>query len=419
MRVTQNMVFNNLQQRISDTNAEMTKYNEQVVTGKRFIKPSEDSLNATRSLGLKSSKANNDQYISNIDSGISYMSTVESTLGSVEDVLTQAKTLAIQGANATNNSEDRKAIALQVDQLLSRIYSLANTQHDGDYVFSGFKTRTAPFDPADATYAYAGDANNIQREVSTGTKLTINMSGSQAFGSGATSAFAVLKDLSNALNNNNPSTDAAATQGNITGGAAVGSLTITGGVNDTLNLSINGVAGTITIAAATYASGAALATEIQTKINAAAVFTAAGITATVSYNAGILTITSNTSGSTSKVNTISGNAAANLGINTGVGVSTDGVDAQVSILTGLGNIDTVLNQAINSRAAVGSRMISFDAWKARLQDVGLNTDTLISDAEDVDLAAAIMNLSRTENAYKASLASAARIMQLSLLDFLR
>lgn len=419
MRVTENMFFNNIQKRISNATGEMSQYNDQAVTGKRYQMPSGDSLNATRALGLKTKKANDEQYSKNVDSGLAYMTELEHSLNSVVEVLTEAKTLSIYGVNAATALGDRKIIANKVDQLLGQLYSLANTKNENGYIFSGFKTATSPFDPVDATFTYAGDNSNVQREVSPGTKLTINLTGSQVFGNASTSAFAILKGLSTALNNNNAATDAAATQGNITGGAAVGTLIIGAGVNDTLNLSLDGVAGSITIAPATYGSGAALATEIQTKINAAAAFVAAGKTATVSYSAGIITITSNTSGSTSTVNTISGNAAANLGLNTGVGVITAGLDAQISIMTELANIDIVLEQAINAQAATGARMVSFDDWKSRLSANDINTASLISQAEDVDMAEAIINLSRTQTAYKAILQSSANVMQMSLMDFLR
>lgn len=419
MRVTQNMFFNNVQKRISDANTAMSQYNDQAITGKRYQMPSGDSLNATRALGLKTRQANNEQYSKNVDSGIGYMAELEHALNSVVEVMTEAKTLAIHGANAATAPDDRKIIAKKVDQLLEHLYSLANTTDENGYIFSGFKTTTSPFDSADVNYTYAGDAGNIQREVSPGTKLTINMTGAQVFGNGLTSAFAVLKDLSNALNNNNLSTNTPATQGNITGGAAVGTLVIGAGVNDTLNLSLDGVAGSITIAPGTYGSGTALASQIQSQINGTAAFIAAGKTATVSYNAGIITITSDTYGATSAVNAISGNAAINLGIDTGVGISTNGVDAQVDIQNGLANIDVALERAIDTQAATGARMASFDDWKSRLADNNLNTASLISQAEDVDMTEAIINLSRTQTAYKSILMSSANVMQLSLVDFLR
>ena len=420
MRVTQNILYNNIQQRISDSNTEMSKYNDQSVTGKRYQMPSGDSLNAARALGLKTVKANDLQYSKNVDSGQAYMTVLERTLNSVVDVMSQAKTLTIQGINATTGPDDRKILANEVDQLLSQLYALANTTDSNNgYIFSGFKTSTSPFDSADPTFTYAGDANHVQREVAAGTKLTISMTGSEVFGDGLSSAFAVLKDLSNALNANNVNTyDTPATQGNIVGGAAVGSLTIDG-TNDTLNLSLDGVAGSITIASGTYGSGAALAAEIQSKINAAAPFVAAGKTATVSYDGGtgMLTITSDTPGATSTVDTISGNAATNLGLD--VGTSTAGVDAQVSLQSAMTNVDTALSRAIDAQASIGARMASFDDWKSRLADKDITSASLISQAEDVDMTEAIMNLTRAQTAYKAILSSAANIMQMSLMDFLR
>jgi flagellar hook-associated protein 2 len=113
-----------------------------------------------------------------------------------------------------------------------------------------------------------------------------------------------------------------ATKGTLVGSAA-GNLTITAGVNDTLDVSLDGVSTTITLAAATYASASALASEIQSKINGASSFSTPGLTVAVSESAGVFTITSNSYGSSSKVS-LSGNAADGL---FGAGrTSTDGLD---------------------------------------------------------------------------------------------
>ena len=63
-------------------------------------------------------------------------------------------------------------------------------------------------------------------------------------------------------------------------------------------------------------------------------------------------------------------------------------------------------------------MASFDDWKSRLLDMDITSASLISQAEDVDMTEAIMNLSRTQAAYQAILQSSANIMQMSLMDFL-
>lgn len=104
---------------------------------------------------------------------------------------------------------------------------------------------------------------------------------------------------------------ALATRGQVSGGAAPGSLTITAGVNDKLSISVNGVATAITLTPNTYTSSSLVA-HLQSTINGATEFSSAGISVNVSADAGgKLTIMSNRYGSASKV-TVSGNGAANL-----------------------------------------------------------------------------------------------------------
>lgn len=113
-----------------------------------------------------------------------------------------------------------------------------------------------------------------------------------------------------------------ATQGKLVGSAAAG-LIITAGSNDTLSVTVDGVSATVTLAAGNpYSSYAALAAEVQAKINGASALSGAGISVAVTQAGGIMTLTSNRYGSTSSVS-IGGNGATNL---LGAPTSTAGVD---------------------------------------------------------------------------------------------
>ena len=103
---------------------------------------------------------------------------------------------------------------------------------------------------------------------------------------------------------------ALATQGTLTGQSAAG-LTITAGVNDTLTMSIDGNAATVTLTPGTYASADALAAQVQAQVNGNATLSAAGSAVTVTQNGGVLSVTSNRYGSASTVS-FGGNAASNL-----------------------------------------------------------------------------------------------------------
>jgi len=101
-----------------------------------------------------------------------------------------------------------------------------------------------------------------------------------------------------------------ATQGRLVGSAAA-NLTITGGSNDTLSVSANGVATTVTLAAGVY-TAASLANEIQSKLNGSEEFQDNGVTVDVAEAAGILTLSSNQYGSASVVSITAGNGATDM-----------------------------------------------------------------------------------------------------------
>ncbi len=133
-----------------------------------------------------------------------------------------------------------------------------------------------------------------------------------------------------------------------TQGAAVGStpaaLTINAGSNDTLDLTLDNVEASITLAAGTY-SATTLAAEIQSKINGHSALSAAGNNVTVTQSAGVLSITSNRYGSASIVTITGGTGQSDL---FGTPTETHGLDiagtlgntaatGSGQVLTGAGN----------------------------------------------------------------------------------
>lgn len=118
-----------------------------------------------------------------------------------------------------------------------------------------------------------------------------------------------------------------ATQGNAVGQGNA-ALTINAGSNDALSLTVDGVAVSVTLNAGTYLTAAALAAEIQSKINGASALASAGSSVTVTESGGKLTVTSSRYGSASTVAVTGGNAASDL---FGGTIETAGVDVAGSI----------------------------------------------------------------------------------------
>lgn len=115
-----------------------------------------------------------------------------------------------------------------------------------------------------------------------------------------------------------------ATHGNSAGTGTAG-LTIDAS-NNVLELSVDGVAASITLASGSYTADT-LAAELQSKINGAAEFLSAGVSVKVTQSAGVLTVISDRYGSASNVNVTGGNAQANLAL----GAGTAGLDVAGTI----------------------------------------------------------------------------------------
>ena len=107
-----------------------------------------------------------------------------------------------------------------------------------------------------------------------------------------------------------------ASRGTAVGGAAIGSYTITAGVDDGLTLTVDGIVASVTLAAGTY-TATSLAAELQTKINGVSALSSVNLSVNATISAGnVVTLTSNTYGSASNVSVTGGTGQTNLGFAT-------------------------------------------------------------------------------------------------------
>lgn len=109
----------------------------------------------------------------------------------------------------------------------------------------------------------------------------------------------------------------AATRGTVTAGNTPAASTVIDAANDSLSITVNGIAsGTLALAHGSY-TPAQLASALQTSLNSAPAFSAAGITTAVTLDGGKLAVTSQSYGAASSVSTLVGSAIVALGFNGG------------------------------------------------------------------------------------------------------
>ncbi|AAR36434.1 flagellar hook-associated protein FlgL [Geobacter sulfurreducens] len=205
MRVTQNTTANLVLNSLQTIRRRTEELEQQAATGVKINAPGDDPVTAQQILHMKSLMAAGDQYSRNISNGISWLSMTEAAMDEMGNVLTRAKELTVQMANATSDAKARESGMNEIVQLRNQLIQLGNTQLNGRYVFGGFKNDTPPFD---STGAFNGTDDSITIEIDRGAFVPINYSGGELLrggtppGSTGTDIIGVFDNLITALGAN-------------------------------------------------------------------------------------------------------------------------------------------------------------------------------------------------------------------------
>ena len=181
MRITNNMLVNNMINYLQSNLNTMSKYYNMNATGKLIQKASEDPVVATRSQKLKTDLSVIAQYRKNADSTVAWMTATESAIKNTSDVLIKIRTLAVQASTGTLMEEDRQSIASQVKQLKDEIVNLANSTYSGRYLFSGYKSDTPLMDENGFFNVVVSQLEKINYEVGITNKIQVNVTGDSLF----------------------------------------------------------------------------------------------------------------------------------------------------------------------------------------------------------------------------------------------
>ncbi len=198
-RITQGMINSQFLTNLNRNIKSLDNLQNQLSSGKRITKPSDDPVGISYSLRYRNELNSNDQYQSNVDSATSWLDNTDSTLGQVGNVLQNVRDLAVQAANGTNPQDALDAIKAEAEQLSNQLVTIGNTKFNNKYVFNGQKTDVPPYD-ASAPVADT-DTGTIRFEIGVGVKIGVNVTGNQVFGSASDSdnVYKVLQDFQDAL----------------------------------------------------------------------------------------------------------------------------------------------------------------------------------------------------------------------------
>ncbi|HTG68687.1 MAG TPA: flagellar hook-associated protein FlgL [Candidatus Udaeobacter sp.] len=195
-RVTQSMMNTQMLRNITNNLGRMNNMQNQLSTGMRINKPSDDPVGITFALRYRSELDSNDQYTDNVGSALSLLQYTDTTIGQAGDVMQRARELLVQGANGTVDQTSLAAIKTEISQLYNQMVEIGNTQFNGKQIFNGEQTGVKPYPaltleqaadplatpPVYKAYHVASDKGTIKYELSAGMSIAINMAGSEVFG---------------------------------------------------------------------------------------------------------------------------------------------------------------------------------------------------------------------------------------------
>ena len=354
------MTHNQVTQNLQKNRQEISTLQNQTASQKRINKPSDDPAAAARVLTSKTEERSSAQFIKNINMARSFLEYTDQSLSELSEALMRAKELAIQQANdAGASSETRRLAALEVEQIYNQSIQIGNRKLGERFIFSGYKTTTQPFD---AKGDYHGDDGDMKLQINKNAFMAMNVAGSKVLlGQGlgedglVKSSPIVPKDVGEVIK-----------------------------LQDAENLRIQKNEEMLREPVALRAPGSEKRDSSTTESK------------DVSDQAG------------ANVLHVLKNLEMALRVN-------DKTEVQAAV----DNLDSSISQVVNSRAAIGSRVSAINAAQDSLQKAIVDNKLNASQLEDADLFQTVSDMSKADTTLKATLETSGKVMNTSLLDFLK
>jgi len=160
-------------QSLQTNNAGLGKVMQQMSTGERMTKLSDDPMASIKLLNLEREDSAISQYQNNIANVKTILSSQEVYLDSVTDSLQNMRDRILWGANGTMTTDDRAGIITELNNLRDSITSAFNAQdEEGVHLFSGTATDTPSLD---ANYNFLGNSDKRIVTVAKGVTMETNI----------------------------------------------------------------------------------------------------------------------------------------------------------------------------------------------------------------------------------------------------
>ncbi len=208
LRVSSLTQSNNAVANIRARSSELAKFQEQISSGVRVARASDDPGSYPALAQARAAADRLTSYSQTVADATSVLNAGVNVLQDVNDVLVRARQIALEAGNATTEGEptSREALATELDGMIGRALTAANSRPDGKTLFAGTAFATPPFRVATtdasgrpATIAYDGSTDRTRTITGRGTTVDTRYVGSEVFQQSGADVFASLIALRDTL----------------------------------------------------------------------------------------------------------------------------------------------------------------------------------------------------------------------------
>ncbi|HHY74191.1 MAG TPA: flagellar hook-associated protein FlgL [Bacillus bacterium] len=415
MRVTQNMLTNSNLGYISKNYNRLGKIMDQINTGKKITRPSDDPVIAMKGMRYRSQLVEVKQFYRNLTEGFTWLETSDSALEETGQILHRIRELTVQASNDSYDKDARANIAKEITQLQQHLVAMANTKVGDNYIFNGTNTDNQPVsetginvdmstsiadlgglpdgksDSIDAGYVISYQGQTYKFEEKSGSIVTFVIEPKINYN---------VVDDANKEKTKTETGFSATIKIDLTNSHSIEQTSLQ--ENKQLDGGMIEVTKTVSPTDIVISKSTAVSTNDQD----VEIEVMKGVTIPINVRK-------------DSANTFAYSIELFSGIESIKKMLVDPETTGQDITKALDTLDKMQNNVISTRAELGARLNRVEMVEDRLLKQRIVAEQTVADNEDIDFEEAIINLVTQESIHRASLAAGARIIQPTLMDFLR
>jgi flagellar hook-associated protein 3 FlgL len=181
VRVTQSMLANNMLKHLSTSYANLGKYQEQLSTGKKINRPSDDPVVAMKGMAYRTNLTEVEQLKRNFSEAYNWIENSDAALDKATQALQRIRELVVQASNDTYETTQRQAISQEIKQLTEQLVTIANTKVGDKYIFNGTNTLQPPVQIVNGSITTSNNAEEVKIELAKGIYIGVNVDPTKVF----------------------------------------------------------------------------------------------------------------------------------------------------------------------------------------------------------------------------------------------